>query len=64
MQDKINRVLNLKVCVVDERVERVFDGILSKESNLYIVRDEEGRVMTQFSSVNVKSIKGKGIHVN
>ena len=63
MQDKINRVLNLKVCVIDERVERVFDGTLSKESNLYMVRDEDGRIMTQFSSDNVKSIKGNGIYV-
>lgn len=64
MQDKINRVLNLKVCVVDERVERVFDGILSKDSNLYMVKDETGKVLTQFCIDRVKSIKGNGIYVN
>ena len=63
MQDKINKVLNLKVCVVDARVEKVFDGILSKEDNLYIVKNDNGSVLTQFCIDRIKSVKGNAFYV-
>ena len=63
MQEKLDKLLKTKVCLVDGRVDRVYDGILTKSGTIYSVSDECG-FLSQFSISIVKFVKGRIILVN